>query len=120
MIKVKHPVENCNNSQTELVANLPEDKRHSQELFFNYGNAAYRYHAQANEYKPTLTDFEEWLQGLPANIRADMQTRGFDYCQTTIPFTRYVNEKNDFGMEEYIKSLMGEDLYTEYRKTIKE
>lgn len=114
-IKVKHPLPHCNMQQEELIANCPEDQRRYHILLFNHGNASYRYHNAAKDANPTRTDYEEWLEGLPANIRAHMEKSGFEYCKTVLSFTRYVNEKNDLGMDEYVKLLMGDDLYNEYR-----
>jgi len=44
-----------------------------------------------------------------------MKNKGFESCKTVLPFTRYVNEKNDLGLEEFVIKLMGADLYKEYR-----
>ena len=74
---------------------------------------------ESTQYKPTPDDFKEWLQGLPNNIRSDMEKKGFDRCKTMLSFTRYVNEKNDLGMEAYIKNLFGEVLYNEYVEMFK-
>ena len=38
--------------------------------------------------------------------------------KSILSFSRYVNEKNDVGMEEYVKNLMGEE-YQEYRDLLK-
>ena len=89
------------------------------ELMFTYGNAAYRYHERVSEHPPTLEDYNEWLDGLPENIRKGMSEKGFEYCKTTFPFTRYVNEKNDLGMDEFVKNLMG-DEFEEYKKLMVE
>jgi hypothetical protein len=118
MIKVKHPLPHCNVQQEELIATCPEDQRRFHILFFNYGNATYRYHNEAKEINPSLTDFKEWLEGLPDKIRADMEKSGFEYCKNVLSFTRYVNEKNDIGMDQYVRNLMGDELYTEYRSLV--
>ncbi|UKT63036.1 hypothetical protein [Pedobacter mucosus] len=60
---------------------------------YSYDNAAYRYHERPSEYSPTMDDFKEWLEELPENIRKDMSEKGFAYCKTAFPFTRYVNER---------------------------
>jgi len=119
MIKVKHPLEKCNRTQESRIAECPEQDRRFQELMYSYGNAAYRYHERASDNNPTLTDYQEWLEGLPENIRRDMGQKGFEYCKTAFPFTRYVNEKNDLGMDEFVKNLMG-DEFEEYKKLMVE
>lgn len=118
MIKVKHPKESYNKQQADLIAKCPNSMKRFHELAFSYGNAAYRYHFRALEFNPTEEDFALWLEGLPPNIAKDMSARGFEACRSSLPFTRFVNELNDVGMEKYIRSLMGDDLYDEYQKII--
>jgi hypothetical protein len=115
LIKVKHPLETCNQQQNEFLISCPNEQRRFHELMFNYGNAVYQYHTKAEGYQPTEDDFNDWLDGLPEQIRNDMKNKGFESCKTVLPFTRYVNEKNDLGLEEFVMKLMGEDLYKEYR-----
>ncbi|KAA5541977.1 hypothetical protein [Adhaeribacter rhizoryzae] len=116
MIKIKHPDEKCNFQQEQFLANCPESERRFHELLFTNGNISYRYHMQAKEFSPTVKDYEEWLEGLPENIRKSMQEKGFESCKTILSFTRYVNEKNDIGMDEYIRQQMGAEDYAEYHR----
>ena len=44
-----------------------------------------------------------WLEGLPPNISRHMRMLGFEACKTMIPFTRYVNERNDIGMRDWMQ-----------------
>lgn len=67
------------------------------------GNAAYIYHQLADvaKNKDSLKlYYEEWLQGLPSYIAVDMKKKGFEQCKSLFPFTRYVNERTDIGMDE--------------------
>lgn len=114
MIKVKHPLPSCNESQEAMLEQLPEDQRRFHELLLSYGNATYRYHQEAAEHEPTEQDYREWLEGLPENVARGMAAKGFEECRTVLSFTRYVNEKHDVGMEEYVRSLMGDEEYKEY------
>lgn len=118
MILVKHPLEECNRQQEEFISKASEKDRRFHELLFAFGNASYRYYQRTREFEPSLTDFEEWLEGLPENVRWDMSKRGFEECKTVLSFRRYVNEKNDIGMDEYIRDLMG-DEYQEYISLVK-
>jgi hypothetical protein len=115
MIKVKHPLESRNQQQEILIASCPQEQKRYHELLFNYGNATYRYHAQAISHEPTEQDFQEWLEGLPEKIGKDMRQKGFEACKRILSFSRYVNEKNDLGLEAFVIELMGEDLYKEYQ-----
>jgi hypothetical protein len=119
MISVKHPEEKCNISQAEFLANCPADQRRFHELLFSYGNSAYIYHQQGKDFEPSKHDFEEWLEGLPENVRKEMQNKGFESCKNMLSFTRYIMEKNDVGMAEFIKQKMGSEDYAEYQSLIK-
>jgi len=50
----------------------------------------------------------------------NMRDMGFEKCKTMLPFTRYVMEKNDVGLEEFVKRNMGPRDYAEYKKLIEE
>ena len=115
MIKVKHPNPAKNQTQEAMLVQFPEAERRFHELMFSYGNAVYRYHQAAAEHEPTHQEYEEWLEGLPENISRDMAAKGFERCRTVLSFTRYVQEKNDVGLDEYVRGLMGEAEYEEYR-----
>ena len=120
MITVKHLLEEKQKVQQEFLNQVSEDTLRFHELSFSYGNATYIYHHRASDFKPNLTDWEEWLEGLPSNISNDMRQRGFDNCKTILSFTRYVNEKNDIGLDEFVCSLMGKEEYEEYKSFLNE
>lgn len=115
---MEHPNKEQKENQAKFLEQLPEDQREYHAQLFRFGNAAYIYHRLATgETEPTEEDFNEWLVGLPSNIRRDMETKGFELCKGILSFTRYVNEKNDVGMEEWMKrNLSGAD-YRSYCET---
>ena len=86
---------------------------------FRWGNAAYRYHQLASSigYDRLKFFYEEWLQGLPADVSADMRRLGFEGCKTMVPFTRYVNERTDIGMDEWMKDHLSSEDYKNYKKS---
>lgn len=116
--KMKHPDSECQRKQEEFLKNCPPEDREFHARLFRYGNAVYRYHQLANA--PSNKDslklyYEEWLQGLPDNIRIDMEKKGFEKCKSIVPFTRYVNERNDMGLDEWLKKHLSEDDYIAYK-----
>lgn len=115
---MKHPNKKQRDNQNKFLAELPEEERAEHARLFRFGNASYIYHLEAENQEPTETDFEEWLTGLPENIRRDMRIRGFDSCKSVLSFTRYVMEKNDIGMEKWMQEHLSEDDYNEYHKVI--
>lgn len=114
---MKHPNPKCQRKQEEFLKNCPEEEREEHARFFRYGNAAYIYHQLADE--PKNKDslklyYEEWLQGLPPKIAKEMKAKGFEYCKTSMPFTRYVNERTDNGMRDWMKEHLSEEDYNYY------
>ena len=118
MIRVKHPLESCNVEQEKLIANMRRDEKMLNELMFSYGNASYRYHAISKDFKPTVEDYNEWLSGLDPDVKKGMKEKGFSGCLGVLSFTRYVNEKNDIGMDEYVKNLMGVEDFNSYMEIV--
>lgn len=117
---MKHPNKEQRDNQKKFLAELPEEQRADHARLFRFGNASYIYHLEAENQEPTETDFKEWLTGLPENIRNDMEIRGFDSCKSVLSFTRYVMEKNDIGMREWMQEHLGTNDYNEYCKMIEE
>jgi len=108
---MKHPEEKYNKNQAKYLEKCSPEQREFHAQLFRIGNATYRYHQLATESEPTEEYYFEWLQGLPENIRKDMKERGFEGCKNILSFTRYVNERNDIGMDEYLKeNLSPEDF----------
>ncbi|MEG0037511.1 MAG: hypothetical protein RR733_05170 [Victivallaceae bacterium] len=50
------------------------------------------------------------------NIRKDMQSKGFETCKSILSFTRYVREKRDIHMEDFIIEKMGIEQYGKYKE----
>ncbi|WP_162055950.1 hypothetical protein [Pontibacter pamirensis] len=82
---------------------------------FTYGNITSRYHQRSTAFSPSLQDYDEWLEGLPEDTGMDMCRLGFEKCKSAPSFTRYVMEKNDVGMEEYIRQHMDPEEYAAYK-----
>lgn len=111
---MKHPDYKCNESQAEFLAQVPERERRYHELMFIVGNATVQYHRQAKEYNPTESDWKEWLEGLPENIRKSMLEEGFEKSKRILSFTRYVMEKNDIGLDDFLKANIDPEVLVEY------
>lgn len=118
-MNMEHPDPECQKRQEDFLKECPDEEREFHARLFRYGNAVYRYHQLAA--LPINKDslelyYQEWLQGLPQNIKTDMEKKGFEYCKATLSFTRFVNERTDISMEEWLKDhLSGADY--EYYKT---
>jgi hypothetical protein len=113
---MQHPDERFQKNQEEFLKRCPEKDREFHASIFRIGNAAYIYHHLAyntNE-KILKSYFQEWLEGLPPHIGDDMKRLGFEECRTHLPFTRYVNERNDIGMKEWMKENLSEEDYNFY------
>lgn len=113
MITVKHPLEKYNTAQENFISNLADEDKNYYSLLFSYGNASYLYHHLPIE--PTFEDYTEWLEGLDENFRKDMQSKGFESCKNILSFTRYVREKRDIGMEDFVIGKMGIEEYRKFK-----
>ncbi len=112
---MKHPIEEMNINQEEFINELPPEEREYHKQLFRIGNAAYCYHNGAKEFEPTEADFEQWLEGLPDLVKVDMKNKGFKGCRGILSFTRYVNEKNDIGMDQWMKEHLSQQDYAVYK-----
>ncbi|MBC6113156.1 hypothetical protein H7U22_22300 [Pedobacter sp. CCM 8938] len=118
MIQIKHPFGHCNKMQEEMIAKTPASEKEFNELLFSYGNASYLYHSNANLFTPNIEDYNEWLSGLEPMVKKAMEECGFDECLNVLSITRYVNKKNDIGMDEYVKRLMGEQNFASHKNIV--
>lgn len=116
MIHIKHPDNECNTTQEAYVNEASPEQKRFHELLFTIGNATIIYHNRAKSFEPNEADYQEWLEGLPKNMRAEMEKKGFKECQFILSFTRYVMEKNDVGQEKFVRHLVGDEVYNEYLK----
>lgn len=113
-----HPDPDCNRYQAEFLEKCPAGDRAMHELIFKIGNATFRYHELAKTYQPTEADWKEWIAGLPDPVQSAMREKGFDDCRTILSFTRYVNEKNDVGLDAYLKENISPKDLMEYNKIL--
>ena len=58
-------------------------------------------------------DLTKWVvksrSKLTDNMKKDMQRKGFEACKSILPFTRYVNERCDIGMDDWMKNHLSDD-----------
>ena len=56
--------------------------------------------------------FEEYLEGLPHDgLRRAEKEGGLDKAKKSFPFRRYVLERHDIGMDEYLRQHLSEEDY---------
>ena len=113
---MQHPNKEQREVQAKFLAQLPNEQRQQHARLFRFGNASYIYHKESAVLHPTEADFEEWLIALPEDLQSYMKSKGFELCKGILSFTRYVMEKNDIGMDEWMKKHLSEDDYNEYCK----
>ena len=113
-----HPDPECRKKQNEFLINCPKDERELHARLFRFGNAAYRYHqlTSSTDYARMKFFYQEWLQGLPADISYEMKKIGFEGCKDLFPFTRYVNERKDIGMDEWMKEHLSSEDYRNFKE----
>lgn len=56
--------------------------------------------------------FDEYLAGLPhEGLRRRMQQDGIDKAKRSIPFLRYLLERHDIGMDEFLRQHLSDEDY---------
>ena len=112
-----HPDKQIQMNQAIFLNERPPEEREYHATMFRIGNAVYIYNQLAFEtsQKKQKMYYAEWLEGLPDNIRKSMEQRGFEGCKTSFPFTRYVNERNDIGMDEWMREHLSPEDYQWYK-----
>ena len=115
---MEHPNSKCRIAQAEYLSRLPEEERENKARDIRIGNASYIYHQQAVPIQENrlIMYYKEWLEGLPPNISRHMRMLGFEACKTMIPFTRYVNERNDIGMRDWMQEHLSPSDFNYWQK----
>ncbi len=114
---MEHPDPKCRKNQEDFLEKCSPDQREYHARFFRIGNATYRYHQLVLSDNDNIPEpyFVEWLNGLQEPIRRDMEKRGFEACKSVLSFTRYVNERRDIGMDDFLKENLSEEDYKYHR-----
>ena len=111
-----HPDNHINETQAKFLEACSPDERRLHELLFKVGNATYRYYQQASVSGLSEGMWAEWIEGLQEPVKSHMNKLGFDGCKGILPFLRYVNERNDIGLEKYLEENLSEKDYEEYKR----
>lgn len=113
----RHPVDTCHQAQLEHLVQTPPDERGHLAQLLRFGNATYCYY-HFNEVQVTEVDYLEWLDGLPARPQASMRALGFEAHKDALPLRRYVLEKNDIGLSDYLRVLLSPADWQAYQATL--
>lgn len=114
---MKHPIEKYNIQQAETLAALPENQREYMARMFRIGNASYCYHNRVKDLSAYNNEllavyFQEYLDGLEHDgLRRTMERDGLEKAKTSFPFRRYVLERHDIGMNEYLQTHLSKEDY---------
>lgn len=105
LLNPRHPLDDCHESQLELLRGLPDELRAYHARLFRLGNAAYRYQQQA-EGEVTEDDYRHWLEGLPEKMRRVVEREGFEKSKRVLGLRRHALERRDIGYDEFVQSLV--------------
>lgn len=115
---MKHPDPEVQQYQADFLESCDPGARRFHELMFKVGNTTYCYHQEAEKFSPTEDLWKEWIGGLDGAFKKEMEERGFGESKLLLPFTRYVNEKNDVGLGEYLKKHLSPEELEEYNNLL--
>lgn len=115
LLYVRHPFEQQHHNQMEALTNAAEGFREELAQTFRFGNASYLYYYEQDS-DPTEEDYQEWLTGLPENIRALESKAGYAASMKSLSLRRHGLERRDLGMSEYLKKVLNHTDWEEHQK----
>src|SRR4051794_9580005 len=98
-------------NQSDLLNSLPEEQREFMAFMLRTGNVSCHYYQREPDSEPTEDDYIDWLSGLPDNIAQSFRNDGFEKCKGVFPLRRHAAERNDIGMDAYMKGALSDDDY---------
>lgn len=108
LLHPRHPLDKHHQSQLEFLAALPEEQRAEHARLFRLGNASYRYQQQAAG-QITEADYQDWLVGLPANMRCVVEREGFEQSKSSLALRRHALERRDQGYSAFLQATLSPD-----------
>ncbi|GAB3715782.1 hypothetical protein GCM10027592_56490 [Spirosoma flavus] len=118
---MRHPIEKYNQQQAETLASLPEENREWMARMFRIGNATYCYYNRAKELAAYSNEilqvyFEEYLSGIEhEGLRRAEEREGLQKAKSSFGFRRYILERHDIGMDEFLRLHLSEEDYAFHR-----
>lgn len=64
--------------------------------------------------EPTKKDWKEWIEGLSEPMKSHFKKKGFEAAKDTLSFIRYYQEKNNYGMRDFIRDNMSKEDFEYY------
>ena len=112
-----HPNHKAQENQDNFLKQCPESEKEQHAALFHIGNASFIYHRLSDDISVSELElyYLEWLQGLPPAIRKSMEKHGFEECKSMLSFNRYVNERRDIGMDEWMREHLSKEDYQFYK-----
>lgn len=111
-----HPDPKCQrNQRAYLDAALDEEVRKMLAFTFRTGNVTMHY-CRSQQAEPTPEDYADWLEGLPETNRRYNARQGFEKSKTVLGLRRHAAERNDLGLDAYMKESVSPQDYAEWRK----
>jgi hypothetical protein len=106
--------------QQEFLSKQPEAERAFHALMFKVGNVGYEYYHNPAVVQVTEEDFAEWLAKLPPSMQRTMLAKGFDICQSMLPFRRYVLAKKGISLKEYLQQQLSSENWKAWQELQKD
>ena len=114
-----HPDPEIQKRQLKFLEACEPDERRFHELVFMVGNVTFRFHQLIKDYEPGEEDWNEWVSGLTEPEKTLMEEEGFENGKGILAFTRYVMEKNDVGLEQYLRQHIDPKDFDEFETLTK-
>lgn len=116
LLQPRHPLDKFHQSQLEFLAALPAEERAEHARLFRLGNASYRYQQQAVG-DITEVDYQEWLDGLPVNMRRVIEREGFERSKSSLSLRRHSLERRDVGYSAFMQTILSPEDWTYFQRS---
>lgn len=106
LLYIKHPDLKLHENQVKLLNAMSDLDKSEHAQLFRLGNAAMHYYHKT---EPTEEDYEDWLLGLPDNLKKHMTAKGYQGCKSILSLQRHALERRDVGMDVFIRNLLNDE-----------
>lgn len=70
-----------------------------------------KYYLQLDKTTITQTDFDSWILSINEPMKSIFKQKDIEDCKKILNFQRYVLESRDFGLNEFLKANLSNEVY---------
>lgn len=70
-----------------------------------------KYYLQLDKHSVMPDEFDSWISSINEPMKSIFKERGLESCRKILNFQRYVLESRDFGLNEFLKANLSNEVY---------